>query len=292
MFYNSKGCLVFHPSPGTVTQSCSKINIYSGSKDWFHAGCMASVLKHGAASRTVWICAVLLVSCALHGQEICAVEVKLLLLPAEAPAAIASLKLEKETTGQVYFFDTDALDLLSKGLIIRVRQGGDNDLTVKVRPPEAKKFRDPTHGHEDFKCENELTGGEETTSYSIRKKYDASQVPDAGHDISNLLSDGQKKLIRETQISIDWSRVRRIASIRSTGWDTRAQPPFDKLTLEFWEWPAGTILELSTKVGPGKGPATYGELRRLVNTKGLSVSASQSSKTSTVLKSVVGRTAQ
>jgi hypothetical protein len=130
---------------------------------------MASVVKHDATSRTGWICAVLLLSCALHAQERCAVEVKLLLLPAEAPATIASLKLKKETTGQVYFFDTDALDLLSKGVIVRVRQGGDNDLTVKVRPPEAKKFGDPSHGHEDFKCENDLTGGEVTPSYSIRR---------------------------------------------------------------------------------------------------------------------------
>lgn len=233
----------------------------------------------------------LLVSCLLHAQERCAVEVKLLLLPAEAPAAIASLKLEKETTSQVYFFDTDALDLLSKGVIVRVRQGGNNDLTVKVRPPEAKRFGDPTQGREDFKCENDLTGGEVTRSYSIRKKYAASRVPDAGQDISSLLSDGQKKLIRETKVSIDWSRVRRIASIRSTEWDTRAQPPFDKLTLEFWEWTGGTILELSTKVGPDKGQATYAELRRLANTKGLSASGIQSVKTRTVLKSLAGRTA-
>ena len=250
------------------------------------------MLKHDAIPRTVWICAVLLLSSALHTQERCAVEVKLLLLPAEAPATIASLKLKKETTGQVYFFDTDALDLLSKGVIVRVRQGADNDLTVKVRPPADKKFRDPSHGHEDFKCENDFTGGEVTPSYSIRKKYAALQVPDAGHDIFSLLSDGQKKLIRETQVSIDWSRVRRIASIKSTEWDTRAQLPFDKLTLELWEWPAGAILELSTKVGPDKGPATYAELRRLVNTKGLSLSASQSLKTSMVLKSLANRTAQ
>ncbi len=253
---------------------------------------MTSVLKHDATSRTVWICAALLLSCGLHAQERCAVEVKLLLLPGEAPATIASLKLKKETTGEVYFFDTEALDLLSKGVIVRIRQGGDNDLTVKVRPPEAKKFGDPTQGREDFKCENDLTGGEETPSYSIRKKYTAAQVPDTGHDISSLLSDGQKKLIRETHVSIDWSRVKRMASIRSTEWETRAHPPFDKLTLEFWEWPAGTVLELSTKVGPDKGPATYSDLRRLVNTKGLSVSTSQSSKTSTVLKSLAGHTAQ
>jgi hypothetical protein len=109
------------------------------------------------------------------------------------PSPIASLKLKKETTGQVYFFETDALDLLSEGVIVSVRQGADNDLTVKVRPPTAKKFCDPFREHEDFKYEIELNGGEVTPSYSIRKKYAALQAPGAGHDIFRLLRNGQKE---------------------------------------------------------------------------------------------------
>jgi len=69
----------------------------------------------------------------LHVQENCNVEVKLLLSPTETQAAIAALRVKKETAGRVYFFDTGALDLLSRGAIVRLRQGAKSDLTVKLR---------------------------------------------------------------------------------------------------------------------------------------------------------------
>jgi hypothetical protein len=74
----------------------------------------------------------------LHAEEKCPVEVKLL-LSAPAQTVIASLSFEKETAGRVYFFDTDERDLSKQGVIVRVRQGADNDLTVKIRVPESSK---------------------------------------------------------------------------------------------------------------------------------------------------------
>jgi hypothetical protein len=98
----------------------------------------------------------------------------------------------------------------------------------------------------------------------------------------------QKKLLKEAGGSIDWTRVRRIASIKSTHWDTVSQPPFGRLTLELWEWTAGSILELSTSVGPNSGQPSYADLVRLVNAKELSISASQGAKTRMVLESFAG----
>jgi uncharacterized protein YjbK len=244
-----------------------------------------SLAKCNAITTALWICAVLLLTSASYAEERCAVEVKLLLSAADAHATVVALKLEKETRGQIYFFDTADLDLLSKGVIVRLRQGANNDLTVKVRSPTGQRFVDPSRGREDFKCELDLTGDRAIRSYSIRSKYAESQVPDAGQDISNLLSQGQRKLLKEALVSIDWTRVKSVAYIKSTDWETKAQRPLNKLTLELWEWPAGNILELSTKVEAEKGLSTLAELRRLVNAKGLAVSSSQRSKTSMVLES-------
>jgi hypothetical protein len=234
------------------------------------------------------MCAVLLLSSLLHADEKCGVEVKLLLSPGQTQNAVASFQLVRETTGQVYFFDTEALDLLSKGVIVQLRQGTDSDLTIKVRPPASKKLVDPSSGREDFKCEMDLIGGQTNPAYSISSKYSGLQVPNAGPDIFSLLSDGQKKLLKEAGGSIDWTRVRRIASIKSTDWDTVSQPPFGRLTLELWEWTAGSILELSTSVGPNSGQPSYADLVRLVNAKELSISASQDAKTRMVLESFAG----
>jgi hypothetical protein len=244
----------------------------------------ARLPKYNLIGATLWTCAILLLSCAASAQESCAAEVKLLLSPADVPAVVVALKLDKETKGQVYFFDTPALDLLSKGVIVRLRQGANNDLTVKVRPPENKRFVDPSAGREEFKCELDLTGDKTIQSYSIRSPYARSQVPGTGQDIFTVLSDSQKKLMKEALISIDWIRVKRVANIKSTNWETKAQRPFNKLALELWEWPLGRILELSTKVEADKGPPILAELRRLVDAKGLSVNSSQRSKTSMVLE--------
>jgi hypothetical protein len=245
----------------------------------------SSVLSH-----TFRVCVLLILNSTLRAQDGCNVEIKLLLAPAETQAAIASLGLKKEAAGHVYFFDTSALDLLSQGAIVRLRQGADNDLTIKLRPPAGTKpFVHPAVG-EDSKCEVDLIGGERNPSYSVRKKYVASRVPETGTDVLHLLSAEQEKLLREARISIDWTRVKRISDIQSTDWQTKAQPHFSKLTLELWEWSGGRILELSTKAGPDAGPSSYAKLQQLVNAKGLSQNATQRAKTGMVLETLAHAT--
>jgi uncharacterized protein YjbK len=74
----------------------------------------------------------------LHTDEECGVEVevKLLLSRGQTQNTVASFQLMRETTGQVYFFDTEALDLLSKGVIVQLRaslQGLQTTLAVRSR---------------------------------------------------------------------------------------------------------------------------------------------------------------
>jgi hypothetical protein len=118
-------------------------------------------------------CAVLFLSPALQA-ETCPVEVKLLLSPPTIQTVIASLSFEKETKTRVYFFDTDALELLKQGVIVRVRQGADNDLTVKVRVPAGSNQANNSKLREHFPCEIDRTGAGEDTDYSVRCKYEGS----------------------------------------------------------------------------------------------------------------------
>ena len=217
---------------------------------------------------------------ALHAQERCSVEVKLLLSPEQIQSAKSTLNVKNEVGGLVYFFDTDSLDLLAKGLILRLRRGAASDLTIKFRPREGKKF---FAAHEEgFKCEEDFTGDGAIPSYSISRKYTGEQLPETGADITHLLSPGQKKLLKEANISIDWLQVKRIVEIKATTWETRKR----KLTLEAWEWPDGKILEISTKATSGDGPTTYAELQKLAAESGLSLRLIQGFKTGIVLESV------
>jgi hypothetical protein len=60
---------------------------------------------------------------------------------------------------------------------VRVRQGTDNDLTVKVRVSDSLQV-DTSRLREHFPCEIDRTGAGENTSYSVRRKYKTLHVPE------------------------------------------------------------------------------------------------------------------
>jgi hypothetical protein len=217
-----------------------------------------------------------------YAQVKCPVEVKILLASQEVQPVISAFGFKKQTAGLVYFFDTPPLDLLMQGVIVRIRQGADNDLTLKLRPPKGERTDDRSQLGEHFPCEIDHTGAAAETSYAVERQYDA-KVPENGIDIYNQFSDLQKQLLREAGVSIDWVRVRRIAAINSTAWQTKTQSPYGKLALELWEWPSGKILEISAKAPPAADVSKYAELKRLLEMKGLSLNAGQDTKTTTVL---------
>ena len=238
----------------------------------------------------VLTCVVLSFSSALRAAEECSVEVKLLLPPPTVQRVIGSLGFEEQVTGRVFFFDTGDLELLKQGVIVRVRQGANNDITVKARTPAGDTKIGASQLRQHFPCETNRTRDREDTDYSVGRKYTVRQVPEMGRDISRALSPLQKRLLREARASVDWDRVKRIADVKVTKWEATAQSPFSKLTLEMWEWSTGNILELSAKVKPDAGPSKYTELQRLVEMKGLASSPSQGAKTSIVLETVTNQT--
>jgi hypothetical protein len=223
----------------------------------------------------------------LHAQTTCSEEVKLLLSPTQKQAAVKALHASKETRGQVYFYDTPTLDLLSQGMILRLREGAKLDLTTKFRPLSGQKLVDPSGGRARYKCEIDLNNGVENPSFSIQGEYAATKLPQTGEELLSLLTDDQKQLLKDSRVKIDWTRVKRIADIQSTSWTTAAQPSLGKLSLELWEWPNGTVLEVSVKVTPTAGQATYLELQDLAKNHSLALDANQSPKTSTALTKII-----
>jgi hypothetical protein len=219
----------------------------------------------------------------LDGQETCSEEVKLLLSPAQVKVAIPALQASGKTRGRVYFYDTPALDLLSNGVVLRLREGAEIDLTAKLRPLSGQTYVDPSGGRERYKCEVDLNDGVEVKSFSVQRGYVDAKVPETGTEVFRLLSAGQKKLLEDSKVTIDWRRVQRIADIQSTSWKTNAKPDLGKLSVEFWEWPGGSVLEVSTKVAPAAGQSTYSGLELLAKRQGLAVSRDQRSKTAIAL---------
>jgi hypothetical protein len=222
---------------------------------------------------------------AAQAQEKCPVEVKLLLSSA-TDTTIASLGFKKETSGRVYFFDTDSLGLLKQGVIVRVRQGANNDLTVKVRRPEGGRGVDDSGLRGRYPCEIDRTRAGAMISYAVRGQFRTNNLPVSGSDIHGLLSASQNELLHDSQVSVDWAQVKRIADISLTKWETPAAAASGKLALELWEWPAGKLLEVSAKASHAAAEAKYAGLEQLLREKDLSLSANQDVKTSVVLKTL------
>ena len=231
-------------------------------------------------------CGALLCCPSLYAQENCQVEVKLLLAPEETRTAVAALGGKKGMTGRIYFFDTGALELLSQGVIVRLRQGSKSDLTVKLRLPAGKKFSGQPGRLDGFKCEADQTQEGAKSSYSITKRLVIKEIPQAGTDVFRLLSSAQIKLLEDAHVSVDWTGVKRIAEITSTDWRTQSQPHLGRLTMELWEWPGGKVLEISTRVSTDAGSSTYAALQQLVETKQLVMSRDQRVKTTIALEAI------
>jgi hypothetical protein len=228
----------------------------------------------------------LIFATALHASDTCGEEVKLLLSPAQVQSAVTSLNAGKEKHSQIYFYDTPQLDLLARGLILRIRQGADDDLTVKLRPASEQQFSARTSGKEGFKCEGEVIDGVERPSYSVQSEYLAATAPQTGNELVSSLTKGQRQLLKASGIEVDWAPVRRIMDIQSTSWKVPPQAQFEKLSLELWESPKGKSLEISTKVSPDAGSNAYVELKNVAKRNHLELSSDQRSKTATALQSI------
>jgi hypothetical protein len=258
----------------------------SSCKSWI--GCFMAKWGRGTNAAFGLLGSILLLG-PVWAQEICPVEVKLLLSSPEPQPVIAALGFKKRTESRIYFFDTQSLSLLAQGAIIRIRQGAKNDLTVKLRSSKGESTHDNALLRSRFPCEIDRTRARADTSYAVERRYQMAKVPDIGPDVHSLLNSSQRELLVDAGVSIDWDRVVKVASIRSTKWQTGTKSPYGKLALELWEWSTGKVLELSSKAPSASDTSKYTELEDLLKKNGLSLNANQATKTTTVLESLANR---
>ena len=220
-----------------------------------------------------------------YAQGECSTEVKLLVSPAQTQKVLTVLNAGKKVRGQIYLFDTEGLDLLSRGVTIRLRTAAKNDLTVKLRSAESDNTMPPA-GAPASECEIDMIGNMALTSYSLRKAWRTGSVPETGDELRSALSADQLKLFRSAVTSIDWDRLKAQADIRATVWDAHPDTSIEKISIELWEWTGGQILELSTRTSRQNGALALSELRAIAARNGLTVMDKQEAKTTLVLQAL------
>jgi hypothetical protein len=227
--------------------------------------------------------AVILLCAAQATLAQCGAEAKLLVSPNSAQTSVSALHAETESQRQIYLFDTDGLEMLLHGVILRLRTGTRGDLTVKVRSENGNPERTPDEG-KDTKCEVDIVGSTALSSYSLVRRWKQESIPRTGEALYAALNTAQQRLLARTGISIDWRRVKQIARVQTTEWRVRGDGSLKDISIELWQWPSGTVLELSAKTEtPESGRYTLDLLRRMALASGLTIEKDQEAKTSIVL---------
>jgi len=216
-------------------------------------------------------------------DDACKAEIKAVLAAGESAKAVSAFKMGSAGTKQIWFFDTaDAQLLKSHGLILRIRRGNDNDVTVKVRPKQSSTAIQPD-SFDDLKCESDMAGPKVERSYSLSKKFESGAIPADGPDLKKLLTASQLKLIDQSGAKFDWAALKSRGPIQSTEWETKKAAGFSKVALESWAFTGMGIDELSTKVAETSATEKQGEFNKLVNGYKLKLDPAPISKTARVL---------
>jgi len=232
---------------------------------------------------TLALC-VLLLCDAVNAQHHCSAEVKLLVSPQQIQQALATFRVGKPSYGQIYLYDSENLDLLSQGLILRLRTGVKGDLTVKVRSSEVENCRCSVYRVKAGKCEVDFVGSQVFTSYSISEAWKRAEDVDSGPQLHSVLGTEQVQVLLASGISVDWRQITPRAKIQATTWDAHPDGPLKKVTIELWEWPGGRILELSAKAKSQNGADAMKILRQMAEGHALNVEKNQVTKTAFVLR--------
>lgn len=185
---------------------------------------------------------------AAHAQQNKA-EVKTLIEINSLPRLINALNLTSENAlnRNIYFFDTNDLQLFKRGGIIRLRIADDMsfETTVKIRPLyEEQVIDDEIISKKGFKCEVDASFSNATSSCSYSKENTPlkKQTP-----LKEQLSKKQKKFL-EDQLDqkIKFDQLVKLGPIKSTCYK-KILIQKREYSIELWNIANESLVEVSTK---------------------------------------------
>jgi hypothetical protein len=219
------------------------------------------------------------------------VELKVTLPPAQVPAAITKFKLAdaKATRRDVWFYDTPALELFGKGVILRARKtkDGADDSTVKRRPLTAADISRDWLGLAGFKCEEDRVGTKSAPSCSFTTRQDDGEIDEVASGdraLDKLFSADQERWL-STGTTLRWSRWKALGPVKAKVWKLSVRGFKPPITAEHWSLPDGTVLlELSTKVTASVADQAGRDFEALLKARGFDTRGNQETKTRVALE--------
>ncbi len=233
------------------------------------------------------------------------VEMKVNVFGTDVPDAMDVLDLDDESTMRIWFYEdltpgVPPLPLLEAGLIlrVRVRDDGDVDTTVKLRPCRRSQLTPhwldiESEGDLKFTVEEDRSGSNRVLAASCQVERGASSVaPLEGppYLLTELLSKQQLDLLDScSTIRVNVAELVALGPIEATRWKEVGGPDYAdlKARAERWTVRGRDFLEISARADSDDAAATYSRLEELVLERGLALDVNQESKTRRVLTALV-----
>jgi hypothetical protein len=219
-------------------------------------------------------------------------EVKVLLAdPTFDPSRLGGTPEHRDIT----FFDTPALTLQDKGLLIRSRraEGPGSDFTVKLRPMTQDRVDASFQQAKGFKCNLDMPMATEGESQcSITEDADANAISaslSSSNKIKELFDDTTLRYAEAAVGSLDPGSLRALGPIRSTVWDVQVDELGGTVSFERWDVPGDPTLEASITVKSEVRDDTSRKLVAWLASHGQSPAAQQQEKTSAALAALAHR---
>jgi len=192
----------------------------------------------------------------------------------------------------IWFYDTEYLDLLAAGAILRARSvhDDDDDSTVKLRPLAADEVDSSWFEIDGFKCELDANPVSATSSCSLTGELDEDQieeVADGERDLADLFSPEQTDFLYAHGPWFDWDELEPFGEIDALVWKLESEQLPSDLTAEHWELPGPEMLELSIKVPVDEADQRMSELLEWLDDHDVPLSDEQESKTRRALEALL-----
>lgn len=196
---------------------------------------------------------------------------------------------------EIYYFDTEKLDLYNSNLILRARIKSifKGSVTVKLRPLNPKLVPPRFFSMKGFKCERDLrVNGGDKISCSLKRKMSTRIIKEyvgMGRNIWDLFTADQHSFIfhflPETLKELN---LKVIGPVKSHYWDFFPGALGIECTADYWVLPSGTkILELSTRFPMEEEEKYISLFEDYLQDKQIELTEKPISKTSVVLKEFI-----
>jgi hypothetical protein len=220
------------------------------------------------------------------------VELKLTVPASEQRATFLALGLDPldAQVRLIHFFDTPDLDLEAAGVVVRARriQGKGDDSVVKLRPVVPHELSANLRKSPNFLVEVDAMPGGYVCSGSMKGVPPKATVLEAvagAAPLRKLFSKEQRRFYAEhapEEVPLDdLTLLGPIFVLKLKGAPAGAGRKF---AVELWLYPAGRILELSTRCRPDEAVAVAAESRAFLLERGVDLLADQQTKTRTALE--------